>query len=97
MRRDSNNRTTKVIKIVNLRLMETKKLSLKSVYDSLGNPQKDLRERISAECGVSAPTVFRWLNGEIVPDKLKRERIVEIVKEYCPGATEENLFPAISK
>lgn len=70
--------------------METKKKSLKEYYDSLGNPQKELREKISAECGVSVATVFRWLNGEVIPDKLKRERIVKIT-----GLSEEDLFPAI--
>ena len=70
--------------------METRKKSLKEYYDSLGNPQKELREKISAECGVSVATVLRWLNGEVIPDKLKRERIVKIT-----GLSEEDLFPAI--
>ena len=55
------------------------KLTLKGYYETLGNPQKNLRERIATECGVTTATVFRWLSGEIVPDKLKREKIAEII------------------
>jgi len=77
--------------------METKKLSLKDCYESLGKPQKTLRERIAEECGVTAATVFRWLAGEVIPDKLKRERVVEIVSDFIPGVTEETLFPGCNK
>ncbi len=84
---------TKIKKLNHFRLMETKKLSLKDCYESLGKPQKALRERIAEECGVSAATVFRWLSGEVVPDKLKRERIVIIVSDLIPGIKEEDLFP----
>ena len=72
--------------------MKTKKKNLKEYYESLGNPQKELREKIAAECGVSLATVFRWLNGEVIPDKLKREKIGEIT-----GLKEAELFPAICK
>ena len=38
--------------------MKTKKKNLKEYYESLGNPQKELREKIAAECGVSLATVY---------------------------------------
>lgn len=56
-----------------------RKLTLKGYYESLGNPQKDLREKIAAECGVSMATVFRWLSGDSTPNKLQREKIAEII------------------
>ena len=77
--------------------MEPKPLPLKDCYESLGKPQKTLRERIAEECGVTAATVFRWLAGEVIPDKLKRERVVEIVSDFIPGVTEETLFPGCNK
>lgn len=55
------------------------KITLKGYYEELGNPQKDLREKISSECGVSMATVFRWLSGDTTPNKLQREKIAEII------------------
>lgn len=92
MQCDNKNRTTKVIKKFYLRLMETRKKSLKSYYEDLGNPQKTLRERIASECGVSIATVFRWINGDVIPDKLKRSKIAEIT-----GLAEEEIFPEACK
>ena len=51
-------------------------------------PQRDFREKIARACGVSDMTVYRWLSGEIVPEKLKREKIAEIT-----GLTVDELFP----
>lgn len=54
-------------------------MTLKSYYERLGQPQRELRERIAKECGVSLATVYRWLSGETTPLKLQREKIAEIL------------------
>jgi len=66
-------------------------MALKEYYERLGErstPKKEFREKVAAGCGVTEMTVFRWLSGEIVPDKLKREKIAEIA-----DAPLEELFP----
>lgn len=66
-------------------------MTLKEYYQSLAErstPRKELRNKIVAECGIKELTVYRYLSGEIVPDKLKRERIAQIT-----GIPEEELFP----
>lgn len=58
-------------------------MDLKEFYKNLPEkvvPKKDFREKIASACGVSEMTVFRWLSGEIIPEKLKREKIAEIAK-----------------
>lgn len=58
-------------------------MGLKEYYESLPErvvPKKEFRERIASACGVTEMTVFRWLRGEIKPEKLKREKIAEIVR-----------------
>lgn len=65
---------------------------LKEYYNSLADrttpPKKEFREKIASACGVTEMTVFRWISGEIVPDKLKREKIAEIA-----GIQVQQLFP----
>ena len=73
------------------------KMTLKRYYDSLGKPQTELRETISEECGVTPTTVFRWLAGEIVPDKLKRAKIAEIINRYNPDINVADLFPTLTE
>ncbi len=66
-------------------------MALKEYYEKLAEkstPKKEFREKIAAECGVTEMTVFRWLSGEVVPDKLKREKIAEVT-----GNSVEDLFP----
>jgi len=70
-------------------------MTLKEYYKDLGKkstPQKEFRELIARECGVSVMTVFRWLSDDpkvkIVPEKLKREKLAELT-----GLTIEELFP----
>lgn len=68
-------------------------MALKDYYQELGKrstPQKEFRDLICKECGVAPMTVFRWLSGEVIPDKLKREKIADI----CCLSIEE-LFPNI--
>ena len=54
-------------------------MTLKDYYVRLGQPQRELRERIVKECGVSLATVYRWLSGDKTPLKLQREKIAEII------------------
>ena len=65
-------------------------MNLTELYkqQNLSSPQRELREKIARECGVSEMAVYRWLSGEIVPEKLKREKIAEIT-----GLSVEELFP----
>lgn len=66
---------------------------LKEYYDKLAEkstPKKEFRDKIATACGVTEMTVFRWLSGEVVPDKLKREKIAEIT-----GTPVEELFPML--
>lgn len=50
-------------------------------------PKKKLVLRIAKECGVDMSNVYRWINGGVVPDKLKREKVSEII-----GIPAEELF-----
>lgn len=64
-----------------------KKMTLQDYYKGLGVIQKEFRTTLSQELGVSEASVFRYLSGEVVPDKLKREKIAAIV-----GRPVEDLF-----
>ena len=69
-------------------------MALKEYYAELGTrstPCKEFRDRLVNECGVKPMTVFRWLSGEVIPDKLKREKISEIT-----GIPVEELFPNLN-
>lgn len=68
-------------------------MALKEYYEdlrSIAAPADDFRKKIAEECGVSEKSVFRWLSGEVVPDKLKRRAIASIA-----GMREEELFPNV--
>lgn len=69
-----------------------KKCPLKNYYDNLTveDPRVQFRNKLAKECGVTIMTVYRWINGEVIPDKLKREKIAEIV-----GVSVDELFPEI--
>jgi len=41
---------------------------------------------------VAPMTVYRWLAGEIVPEKLKREKVAEIT-----GQPVDELFPLVKE
>lgn len=67
-------------------------MALKDYYQSLevNSPRSKFRKRIISECGVARMTVNRWFSGEIIPEKLKREKIAEVA-----GVPIEELFPGI--
>ena len=55
-------------------------------------PKQEFREMIAAACGVAPSTVMRWVSGEIIPEKLKREKVAEILKINV-----ESLWPNLSE
>jgi transcriptional regulator with XRE-family HTH domain len=66
-------------------------MTLKEYYDKVGespNPKQGFRMKVSEACDVTEMTVYRWLSGEIIPEKLKREKLSEIT-----GLPVEQLFP----
>lgn len=71
-------------------------MDFKEFYNELQStqptPQKEFRNKIAFECDVTEMTVYRWLSGEIVPDKLKREKVAEIT-----GLSVDELFPNLQK
>lgn len=68
------------------------KQTLQEYNKDLTNAPINLRDRIAKECDVTMPAVYRWLKGWSIPDKLKREKIAEII-----GKPVEELFPNIEK
>lgn len=73
-----------------MRIMSKKTLS--EYYQSLLDQPFELRKKIAKECDVSIATVYRWLRGLGIPDKLKREKVAEII-----GKPIEELFPHAEK
>lgn len=67
-------------------------MNLFELYDSLGDktPKTEFREKLTRECGVAEMTLYRWLNGTVTPDKLKREKIAQVT-----GISVEELFPKL--
>lgn len=43
-------------------------------------PTLEFRERVANACGVTTNAVSRWLAGTTVPDKLKKEKISELLE-----------------
>jgi transcriptional regulator with XRE-family HTH domain len=79
----------RIIKIIDKQNFN--KMALKEYYDGLKTkpaPADDFRKKIADACGVSEKSVYRWLSGEIIPDKLKRKAIASVA-----GVGEEELFP----
>lgn len=68
-------------------------MALKEYYQSLEeeSPRSKFRKRIIHECGVARLTAYRWLSGEITPEKLKRDKIAEV-----SGLSVEELFPSLN-
>lgn len=69
-------------------------MALKDYYKDLGQrttPQQEFRIKIALACGVSLMTVYRWISGEVIPEKLKREKIAEVT-----GLSVEELFPELN-
>lgn len=68
-------------------------MTLKDYYAELKarpTPSDEFRKKIADECGVDERTTYRWLSGEITPDKLKRKAIANVA---C--ISEEELFPEL--
>lgn len=67
-------------------------MALKEYYEKLSDvsPKAAFRRRIMKECDVDRSTIHRWFQGEIIPEKLKREKIAEIA-----GKKVEELFPGL--
>ena len=63
-------------------------MALKDYYKSLRDSASLFVKEIAENCGVSERTVYNWINGEIIPDKLVREKIATIIE-----IPEEILFP----
>lgn len=59
-------------------------------------PKQEFREKIASACGVAPSTVMRWISGEITPDKLKREKVSEVlnipVEELWPNLEIEEVI-----
>jgi transcriptional regulator with XRE-family HTH domain len=70
-------------------------MALKEYYEKIGElptPKKEFREKVAESCGVTEMTVFRWISGKIIPEKLTREKLSEIT-----GLSVEELFPNIQQ
>lgn len=53
-------------------------------------PKQEFREMIAEACGVAPSTVNRWISGEVIPEKLKREKVSEIL-----SIPVDELFPIL--
>jgi transcriptional regulator with XRE-family HTH domain len=65
-----------------------KKITLKDHYISLRESAPKFIKDIAEACGVSERTVYNWINGEIIPNKLIQEKISTIIQIPI-----EDLFP----
>lgn len=85
-----------MIKITNKEVIE---MDFKTYYSKLREvknyktPKQEFRETIARACGVAPSTVMRWVSGEIIPEKLKREKVSELleipVDQLWPNIEEE--------
>ena len=55
---------------------------------SLPNTRTETIKLVATECRVSDVTVYRWINGEVTPEPLKRKVIADTL-----GIPECELFP----
>jgi hypothetical protein len=69
-------------------------MSLSDYYQNLGDkptyPKQEFREAVMRETGKGEATVYRWLNGTLIPGKLEREAIAKLTNKKM-----EELFPEI--
>lgn len=56
---------------------------------SLPNTRTETIKLVAKECRVSDVTVYRWINGEVTPEPLKRKVIADTL-----GIPECELFPS---
>lgn len=58
--------------------------TLSEYYKSLSHkpkapsPRSEFKKKLMEECYVAEQTVWKWLNGTVVPDKLTQEKISKI-------------------
>lgn len=68
------------------RMSQEKETEVKTPFQSkmdelrAPDPYSIAFDEVVQQTGVSAPTVYRWLSGESIPDKLQRKVIAEILK-----------------
>jgi hypothetical protein len=67
-------------------------MSLSDYYKNLGDrpiyPKQEFREALMRETGKREATVYRWLNGTLIPGKLEREAIARLTNKSV-----SELFP----
>ena len=63
-------------------------MEFKDYVNSLPNERETTILELAKLCRVSRQTVYRWLQGEFLPDPLKRR----VIAEYL-GKEEKELFP----
>ncbi len=49
-------------------------------YDMNDANKKDFRKKMVSNCGKSAPTIWRWIEGKSLPNILFQEKIAEFFK-----------------
>ncbi|NMB66286.1 MAG: hypothetical protein GYA16_15590 [Spirochaetes bacterium] len=74
--------------------MKKRRITLSAYYGELKhkNPAKEFITEVCQKCDVTKQSVYKWMKGEIIPDKLKREAILKIVRKDYPQITENELF-----
>ncbi|WP_278584486.1 helix-turn-helix transcriptional regulator [Prevotella nigrescens] len=65
-------------------------MEFKDYVKSLPNERETTILELAKLCRVSRQTVYRWLQGEFLPDPLKRR----VIAEYL-GKEEKELFPNV--
>lgn len=65
-------------------------MEFKDYVNSLPNERETTIWELAKLCRVSRQTVYRWLQGEFLPDPLKRR----VIAEYL-GKEEKELFPNV--
>lgn len=65
-------------------------MEFKDYVNSLPNERETTIWELTKLCRVSRQTVYRWLQGEFLPDPLKRR----VIAEYL-GKEEKELFPNV--
>lgn len=63
-------------------------MGLKDYYTELKDKPVELQKKLAELCSVTENTAWRWLNGKLTPDPLKRK----LISEYL-NIPEDELFP----
>jgi hypothetical protein len=58
--------------------------ALKELMDRIpgGIPRREIIGKIAQECYVAESTVYRWFNGSINPDPLKKKTAEKVLNDY---------------